>query len=57
MTYKVSVLNMNDGIFYTMGEFTNSDKAIKFAEKLFKEGYPEVNVINTIKQQIVCSFL
>lgn len=57
MTYHVSGLNMNNETYYVMGEFTNSKKAIKFAEELFNTGIKEVNVINTIKQQIVCSFL
>lgn len=53
MKYQVSALNMNDGGYYVMGEFTSAKKATKFAEDLAETGLKEINVINTTKNEIV----
>lgn len=53
MKYQVSALNMNDGSYNIMGEFTSAKKATKFAEDLLETGLREINVINTVKNEIV----
>lgn len=53
MKYQVSALNMNDNGYYVMGEFTSAKKATKFAEDLAETGLKEINVINTLTNEIV----
>ena len=38
MKYHVSALNINDGAYYILGDFTNAKRAIKFAENLAENG-------------------
>ena len=53
MKYQVSALNMNDGSYNIMGEFTSAKKATKFAEDLAETGLREINVIDTLTNKII----
>lgn len=56
MKYHVSALNMNDGGYYVMREFTNAKKATKFAEDLAETGLREIKVVNESKMQVIGAY-
>lgn len=56
MKYQVSALNMNDGGYYVMGEFTSVKKATKFAEDLAETGLKEIKVVNETKNEVIGTY-
>ena len=56
MKYHVSALNMNDGTYYVLGDFTNAKKATKFAEDLAETGIKEIKVVNETKMQVIGAY-